>query len=153
MEVCVKQYVPQNAYVMRFRDKDEYENIMKKCPQYFNILNNICNDNVYSIYKSNQLIAITGWMPSIQNFCEIFFFACEDLDQKFDKSVLSAFKMILNKAKSGFERIQTTCKENSRNKRFLEFLGFKQECLMKKYGFNGEDMYQYALIKENHEKI
>ena len=146
--IIVKQYIPLDANLLKFRDQEEYIHILKAYPMYFEELLAICQGNAYSIFKDGEIIAITGWVPSIQNFCQIWFFSSENLDKMFDKYVYNAFKMILNVAKSEWERIETTCKENKRNKRFLEFLGFKQECLMKKYGFNGEDMYLYALISE-----
>jgi hypothetical protein len=133
---------------MNFRDQEEYQNIIKAYPTYFDELLEICRGNAFSIFKDGEIIAIAGWVPTVQNFCQIWFFASQKLDQMFDKYVYNAFKMILNVAQSEWERIETSCKENKRNKRFLEFLGFNQECLMKKYGFNGEDMYLYAWVKE-----
>jgi hypothetical protein len=147
-DVIVKQFIPLDAKIMSFRDQNEYQCILAVCPYYFENLLEMCEGNAFSVFKNGEIICITGWAPPIQNFCEIWFFASENLNEKFNKDVYNAFKMILNKAKSEWERIQTTCKENKRNKRFLEFLGFKQECLMRKYGFKGEDMYLYAWVKE-----
>ena len=146
--VVIKEFAPENVSVMQFNDKDEYENIMKTCPYYFDLLPQMCEGNVFSVYKNNQIIYIFGWIPSFQNFCQITFFASENLHKEFDKNVLTSVKTIFNKIKSSWERIETTCKENKKNKRFLEFFGFKQECLMKKYGFNGEDMYLYAYVRK-----
>lgn len=146
-DVIVKQFIPQDVRIMKFRDQDEYQCILAAAPYYFENLLEICRGNAFSVFENGEIICITGWAPSIQNFCEIWFFASENLNEKFNKDVYNAFKMILNKAKSEWERIQTTCKENERNKRFLEFLGFRQECFMRKYGFKGEDMYLYAWVR------
>jgi hypothetical protein len=133
---------------MKFNDRDEYQCLLAACPYYFDNLLEMCQGNAFSVFKNGELICITGWTQSMQNFSEIWFFASENLHEKFDKEVYQAFKMILGSAQSMWGRIQTTCKEIAKNKRFLEFLGFKQECLMKKYGFHGEDMYLYAWVKE-----
>lgn len=146
-KLYVKSFVPSDALLMNFRDKEEYNELLRVIPNYFTELAEMCQGNAYTIYKDNEIIAITGWVPSIMNFCQIWFFAAEDLQQKFNIEAFRIFNSILEKAKQEWERIETTCKENKRNKRFLEKLGFKQECLMRKYGFFGEDMYLYAIIR------
>lgn len=142
--VEVKYYHQSDCRLIKFNDKDEYQNIITKVPDYFIILPQACEGNVYSIWKEGKVIAITGWVGTLMSHAEIFFFASEELHEHFDKDVLKAFRTVLNSAKAQWKRLQTTCKDIDVNKRFLEFLGFKQECLMKKYGFNSEDMYLYA---------
>jgi hypothetical protein len=146
--VIIKQFIPLDAKIMSFRDREEYQGLTSAYPLYFEELPGMCRGNAFSIFKNGEIICIAGWAPSLMNFCEFFFFASEKLKDNFDKEVYNAFKMILSKAQSQWERIQTTCKEDKRNKRFMEFFGFKQECLMKKYGFGGESMYLYAWVKE-----
>lgn len=146
--VHIKTFSPSDTYKMHFRDQKEYKNLIEVMPDYFEKLDIMSQKNAYTIYKDNEIIAITGWVPTIMNFCQIWFFAAENLDEKFNKEVYLVFKLILEKVKQKWERIETTCIENKRNKKFLKKLGFKQECLMKKYGMNGEDMYLYSIVKE-----
>jgi hypothetical protein len=133
---------------MKFRDQEEYKNILETTPEYFIKLYEICPDSSFTVVKDNNIVCLTGFVPSFLSYCDMYFFAAENLEKLFAKDVYMAFKYILNYTKTAFPRIQTTCKENARNKRFLEFLGFQQECLMKKYGFRKEDMYLYSLITE-----
>lgn len=146
--VFVKDFSYLDAYEMRFRDQKEYKELLEAMPNYFEELASMSKERAYTIYKDNEIIAVTGWVPTIMNFCQIWFFAGENLDRKFDKEVYLVFKSILEKAKREWERIETTCIDNKRNKKFLETLGFKQECLMKKYGFHGEDTYLYSIVRE-----
>lgn len=148
VDVQVKYYHPSDYRLMKFNDMDEYKNIVDKIPDYFIVLPQVCEGNVFSIWKGDSIIAITGWLGTLMSHAEMFFFASEELHEQFDKDVLKAFKTVLNSAQSRWKRLQTTCKDIDRNKRFLEFLGFKQECLMKKYGFNEEDMFLYAWVED-----
>lgn len=147
-DVIVKNYHPSDCRLMKFNDKDEYQNIIAKVPDYFILLPQACEGNVYSVWNGEKVIAITGWVGTLMSHAEMFFFASEKLHDQFNKDVLKAFRTILNSAKSQWKRLQTTCKDIDKNKRFLEFLGFKEECLMRKYGFNAEDMFLYALVEE-----
>jgi hypothetical protein len=146
--VEVRYYQPFDYRGMKFRDKDEFENITKANPSYFLDLPRLCCGNAFTIFKDGAIIALTGWVPSCMNFAEVWFFASENLEFFFDKDVLRSIKDMMEVAHQQHERLQTTCKEDKRNKRFLEFMGFSIECLMKKYGFDGEDMYLYASIRK-----
>ncbi len=67
---------------------------------------------------------------------------------KFHKSVMNALESCID----GFElhRVYTTVlKTFATSMRWLERMGFKEEAYLKKYGPNGEDMIQYAWIKED----
>ena len=49
----------------------------------------------------------------------------------------------------GLRRIEATTDVNSEESwKFLEWLGFEREALMRKYGPSGEDMYLYARVRD-----
>lgn len=48
----------------------------------------------------------------------------------------------------GLHRIEATCSAgHAAGSRFLEWLGFSQEGLMRRYSLNGEDVYLYARVQ------
>ena len=106
----------------------------------------ICGGNVFTIRKDDEVLIISGCSMDALNNASMFMLASKKLSEKFDREVLRVMREGLSRVKS--KRIQGTCTENPRYKRFLEFLGFKQECLMNKYGINGEDIYLYVKMEE-----
>ncbi|MDR1983136.1 MAG: hypothetical protein LBQ08_05080 [Holosporaceae bacterium] len=147
-QVITKQFHPVDAKLMKFRDRKLVNYILARTPYYFENLAEGCEGNFYTVFKNEEICFLAGWTPSLLNYCDIFFFASQNLKKLFDREVYQAMKMILNKCQNEWERAQTWCAQDDINKRFLEFLGFKQECLMQKYGPNGEDAYLYARIRE-----
>lgn len=147
-EVEILSFEPVDAVNFNFRDKNEARNILRINPQYFQLLPTVCDGNVYSINRNGKIIIIIGWTSdAYYGSATMFFFACENLEKEFDGNVLRALRKILNFAKLSHKRVQSTCSENKRNKRFLEFMGFKQECLMKKAGFDCTDLYLYSIVQ------
>jgi hypothetical protein len=49
---------------------------------------------------------------------------------------------------ASYKRVECIVAENATNKRFIEFLGFTQECKLKNYNFDGSDIYLYVFCKE-----
>lgn len=147
-EVEILQYQPIDALNINFRDKKEVQQILSVNPLYFQQLSELCLGNVFSIVRDKKILVIMGWTEEMYfKFATMFLFACEDLEKEFDTNVLRAINKIMDFVKLSHERVQATCVENKRNKRFLEFLGFQQECLMRKAGFDNSDLYLYSIIQ------
>jgi hypothetical protein len=144
----LKYYHPADVNVFKFNDLFEIKNILQRDPNYLDSLVQIAQGNVYTIWDDTPL-AIAGWVPSLYDNASLFMFASANLSQKFNKEILKDFIAIADMTKSLYKRVDCIIAENKTNKRFIEFLGFKQEAILKNYNFDGADMYLYAFIKTN----
>jgi hypothetical protein len=141
-EVAIAHYKPSDAQKMSFRDKRLQQYFLSRNPNYFNNLK-----NAYTLFSKGDYCGIFGVNPMYFPFVETFFFAAEKLDQLFCKDFYRACLLIREDLRRKYDRIQaTTVATNVRDVRFLEKLGFQRECLMKKYGVEGEDHYLYSLV-------
>ena len=144
----LKYYHPADANSFKFRDIDEIQNILARDPTYLDTLVQSSQGNVYTIWIDDEPIVIAGWALSLYDNATLFMFASQKLKQKFNKEILKDLKTIAEIPKTIYKRVDCIVAENDVNKRFIEFLGFKQECKLKKYNFNKKDMYLYVFIRK-----
>jgi len=144
----LKYYHPSDANYFKFRDVQEIQNILLREPRYLYDLPHIAQGNAYTIWSGDEPVAICGWTVSTYDNASLFMSASQELQNRFNKEIMLNFKEIVDQVKVIYKRVECIIAENKINKRFIEFLGFHQECKLKNYNFDGEDMYLYALVKE-----
>ncbi len=150
-----RQYTPSDLLNMDFSDTEEYNNLLSANPKYFSDLFRMSDGEMYTFTEGENVIYIAGFCKSLMNYRDVYLFSSNLMKHRFNLEALKSLKELMayarvDKNRHGLKaRLQTGCKNIQKNKRFLEFLGFKQECLMKQYGFNGEDMFLYSITEED----
>lgn len=134
-----------DAFIMDFRDKEELQNILIRCPNYFELLETD-TFQTYTVFCNKMPLLIIFWSDDLYGNREICMLAGKDIKYNFNHKVLGVIKDILDIALCGCKRLQSLISEDKTNKRFIEFLGFKQEFKMPCYGFNNEPMFMYSII-------
>ena len=147
--VTIRKFDVIDSFNFDFRDEEEVSKLLDIDCEYFKHMRDLCIDRSCVVVKNGVMLSFVFWVVDVYGVATMSFFASKKLDELFDSAVLKAFRKILEHVTRGHQRVQATCIEDKRNKRFLEFLGFEQECLMKKAGFDGADMYLYSITKED----
>jgi hypothetical protein len=144
----LKYYHKADVNQFKFRDLEEVRNILRTYPKYFDDLVAIAQGNVYTIWVDEKTpVMIGGWTVCPYHNASLFMMASKELDGRFNKTILQDINTVVNMPKSMYKRVESVIAENERNKRFIEFLGFKQESVLKKHDFDGSDMYMYVYVK------
>ncbi len=102
-----------------------------------------------TVICGEEVIFIGALVPVSLHVADATILVSEDFKSKFKtfgKTFIKEFKAHINSAP--FDRIQALCYNGYKDgARLLEFLGFDKEGLMRKAGFNKEDMVLYSRIK------
>lgn len=103
----------------------------------------------FSLINGENVVAIGGIYELWPGVGEAFAIMSKSVT-KYPKSLYSSFKSNIDAGMKigNFIRVQATVKADfPAGIRFLEHLGFKEEGLMKKWGFDHCDYYRYARVK------
>lgn len=91
------------------------------------------------------VLGVMGAVTLLPNVCEVFILASEDQTAHaitFAKCV----RKELYTLRAKYRRIQATAICDDFHKRWLSWLGFECEGILKSYGLNGEDMAIWGLV-------
>jgi len=91
------------------------------------------------------VLGVMGAAPTIPGVCEVFVLASED-QQRHPITFAKCVRKELYTLKQKYRRIQAVAKDDDFHSRWLSWLGFEREGVMKKFGMNGEDMVMWGLI-------
>lgn len=104
-------------------------------------------ENAYSYYDGDQIIGIVGGSKINDNTCEMFIIL-DECSTQYVREVYHYTYQVLNDLQQHFKRIQAVVRTDwSKAVHFLERLGFKKECLMKKFGSDGSNYHLYAKLR------
>lgn len=90
------------------------------------------------------ILGVLGVVPMTPGVCEVFIIASEQ-QKDHPLTFARAIRKELFTLKAKFRRIQAVSKPDAFHRRWLSWLGFLEEGLLKKYGLDGEDMLMWGL--------
>lgn len=105
-------------------------------------------NTVFSLWHDGEVLCVGGAITVHLGVGEAFMF-CKDRVNGDRFRIARAAKELMDYIfnQCPFHRLQARAETTDIiNNRFLLFLGFEREALLKKYGFNGEDYYLYSRI-------
>lgn len=116
-------------------------------PHFIDMMESLNNTYAWSGVEDGQVIACGGMVPLHPGCGDIWALFSDDFKHH-KVEALKALKLhIDNLQNQGYERLQTTVLSNYKiGKRFVEWLGFKNEGTMRKY-IDGVDYDRYAKIR------
>lgn len=91
------------------------------------------------------VLGVMGMAPTLPGVCEVFVLASE-AQQRHPITFAKAVRKELYTLKAKYRRIQATSKDDEFHSRWLSWLGFEREGVMRKYGLHGEDMVMWGLV-------
>jgi hypothetical protein len=92
-----------------------------------------------------KVLAVMGVAPVLPGVCEVFVLASED-QARYPVTFAKAVRKELYTIRAKYRRIQAIAKDDSFHARWLGWLGFEREGVLKKFGRNGEDMVMWGLV-------
>jgi len=93
------------------------------------------------------MLGVMGLVPLIEGVCEVFVVASKDQKQH-PATFARTVKKELLELRPKFRRIQAIAKNDAFHDRWLFWLGFEKEGILKKYDFDGSDMAMWGLTKD-----
>jgi len=103
------------------------------------------NQNAFTIFYKGIILACWGYTLMRKGVCEIWTIPSKHIKKygrvyaKTTREQFLRFEKIYN-----FHRIQITTKADKCHERWLKFLGFHKEGIMKKYAGNGDDFIMWG---------
>lgn len=103
--------------------------------------------NAASILSADgkTVLAVMGAVPTLPGVCEVFVLASED-QMRYPITFAKCVRKELCTLKGKYRRIQAVAKDDDFHARWLGWLGFEREGVMKKFGTHGEDMVMWGLV-------
>lgn len=92
------------------------------------------------------VLGIMGAVPSIPGVCEVFIIASEG-QKNFPISFARCVQKELCRLRLKYRRIEARTANDEFHKRWISWLGFEYEGIMRRYGLHGEDMILWSLIQ------
>jgi len=92
------------------------------------------------------ILGILGVVPVLPSVCEVFVIATKD-QLAHPHTFARAVKKELCTLATKYRRIQATAKDDAFHSRWLSWLGFEREGVLKQFGLDGEDMVMWGLTK------
>lgn len=91
------------------------------------------------------VLGVMGAVPTLPGVCEVFVLASE-AQQHHPVTFAKSVRKELYTLKEKYRRIQAVSRDDDFHSRWLSWLGFEREGVLKKYGLHGEDMVMWGLI-------
>ena len=95
--------------------------------------------------ENGLVLAVIGAVPMVPGVCEVFVLASEE-QALYPVAFVKAVKKSLFPLLEKYRRIQTISKNDAFHLRWLTWLGFRAEGVMRKYGLEGEDMVMWGMV-------
>lgn len=97
------------------------------------------------VAPGNLVLGVMGRVEMLPSVCEVFILASED--QRDHPIIFArAVRKELYTLKAKYRRIQAVSSIDEFHARWLKWLGFEQEGVLKAYGLHGEDMAIWGLV-------
>jgi RimJ/RimL family protein N-acetyltransferase len=101
----------------------------------------------WTAWYEGRVIACGGIVPFWKGVGEGWFFASPEIAKHKVALVKSVKGLLWDMEEGGYHRIQAVVLESSRpGRRLVEYLGFKFESILKKYGPGGENFIMYGRV-------
>ena len=91
------------------------------------------------------VLGVMGAVPTLPGICEVFIVASED-QAKHPISFAKCVRKELYTLKEKYRRIQAVAVNDDFHTRWLSWLGFEAEGLLRSYGLEGEDMVMWSMV-------
>lgn len=137
------EVIPFKAeHVAQMNIADKYKNVFL-IPHLFEVYEQLGSS--FTFYEKGKIYAVGGVIKFWEGAGEAWFVLSDEMDLPV-YSLCATIKHHLDELlKYDFKRIQATVKhDDEKALRFIEWLGFEREGLLKQFGIEGADYYMYA---------
>jgi len=104
-------------------------------------------NQIWSIFHGKELITIMGTLKTYDGVMEIYQLPNGDRIKKHVKAVKKIIIQLENHLFSqGNWRLHTICASDYKHERWMKFIGYTKEGILKKHSFNGDDLAIWAKV-------
>ena len=144
------RFEPIHALQMDWIEKDVFRYHIEQSPQFFQLL--AAEGNTYTMFgyhgAKSYILGIITLMEQNPNHCYLNMFMGTAIQKFFCKEILRGLRNFVNNNLGSYTRLSMDGKtENKKLAKLCKSLGFEEEGVMKKFGFDGKDYTLYARVK------
>lgn len=144
------EFIPFKVYHgfrMDWIDKEDFLELYKNNPQIFEIME--AQGQTYTFVQGASILGLLTIMEIHPRHAQISLAMSKAIQSEFNIRVYKAMKTVIKQVSARYPRVSGEGKaSNQKLNKLMKKLGFKQEGLMKNYGFHGEDHYLWAITRE-----
>jgi hypothetical protein len=134
-------FIPEHLDRMDVKDGDAYTVV-----QNYDVADTLSRIGAKTILTNNQgiVLGIMGAVPLVPGVCEVFILASKQQVEHpvaFARCAHREISLLCSK----YRRIEAKTANDEFHRRWITWLGFEQEGILKRYGMNGEDMVLWSL--------
>lgn len=100
----------------------------------------------WSLFKNGEFIAAGGVIPSHLGYGELWQVPSSQVGN-YQLPYCKALKHYVERFVHQYSRLQTTCIHDDLHNRWMRFLGFEKEGVLKRYGLDGQDYAIHARLR------
>ena len=152
-EIRFIPFKASHAYSMDWKDKDEFCGLIAGQPQYFYSLEAM--RGALTVVKGNPnhpgylILGILVITPINPKHCSVLIYMSMDYIGEFGKDLYKVTQRVIDDLCVEYVRVSAEIKtDNKKLVKFMGYLGFEEDGVMRKYGYNGEDYSLYAIITD-----
>jgi hypothetical protein len=141
----IREFQPSDAFAIELRPEDTKRALYRDRKGWNDIVE---NSIAYTLLYNDEILCCGGVCIFREHFGEAWIL-CSCKVEKHSLVAIRATKMIIENIIStyGIYRVQASIRcDWKRARRFIEFLGFQKEGIMRRYGPDGKDYILYARI-------
>lgn len=139
------EIVPFRAEHIEQLQIENKDHLVYKIPHLLTIYEQLETSHTY--IHEGEILCCAGIIPYWEGVGEAWFVIPDDIDKAKVRICSTVKRYLDNVLDTHYRRIQATARaDNEKAIRFLEWLGFKREALLEKYGIEGDDYYLYARL-------
>ena len=100
----------------------------------------------WTLWDGDEVVIIAGWHTAWEGVCEVALFPT-DLFVKNPFPAVKRLKQKLQELTKTYRRIQLNCRHEEKFLKFAKRLGFKQEGILRKFSYDGQDHVIMSIVR------
>ena len=109
------------------------------------------NGKTLTTPDGKTVLGILGMVPVLPHVCEVFVIASKE-QMAHPMTFARAVKREIGHLRLKYRRIQATAANDKFHARWLSWLGFDREGVLKSFGLDGEDMVMWGMVSTENNK-
>lgn len=100
--------------------------------------------------ETGHILGVITLLPKHKDAIHASMFMARPIQEEFDKDICVTLKNIVKNISQRYRRISADGRtSNEKVIRFIKWLGFREEGIMRRYGWHGEDFTLFSITREN----
>lgn len=147
--VNFRPFAAADAFQMDWIEEADFVGMLRADRYVFERLEQEGSSETMVNEDTGNILGIIVFTPYCTNAVNLNMFMSKNIQKEFDKDIFKALRNIVNDARKRFVRVSLEGKSsNYKLMKLIRALGFKEEGVMRKYGWKGEDYTLFSVVEE-----